>query len=166
MVVFENVGELCGNKFQELLESYSINAQPTMVKHSQANGVVERMHLTMGDMVCTMTVTVAKDDPIRIQDEIQTMLNAVAWGLHITASTVLRITLGEAIYGCDMIFNFMVRANWGMIQKRRQQMAIKNNKRENDGHKPFEYKPELKVLIRTEQYSIAIRRFHQNHKYP
>ena len=151
-VIFDNGGEFCGDEFQELLESYSIKAQPTTVKNPQANGVVERMHLTMGDMLRTMTVTVAKDDPIRTQDEIQTMLNAVAWGLRTTASTITQVTPGQTIYGRDMIFNFKMRANWGMIQKRRQQLAIKNNNRENSKRKPFEYKPGMKVLIVHKRY--------------
>ena len=68
-VVFDSGGELCGDKFQELLKSYSIKAQSTMVKKPQGNRVIERMHLKIGELSRKMTVTVAKDNPIRIQDE-------------------------------------------------------------------------------------------------
>ena len=110
------------------------------------------MHLTLADILRTMTVAVANDDPVRIQDGIQTMLNTAAWGLRTTASTITKITPGQAIYRRDMIFNFMVRANWGMIQQQRQQLAIKNNKRENSGRKMFIYEPGMKVLIVSKKY--------------
>ena len=49
--IHDNGGEFTGNEFQELLQSYGINALSTTVKHSRANFVAERVHLTMADML-------------------------------------------------------------------------------------------------------------------
>ena len=52
-VIFDNGGESTGREFQELLDSYGIKAIPTTVKNLRANSHVERMHLTMGDILRT-----------------------------------------------------------------------------------------------------------------
>jgi hypothetical protein len=54
-VVFDNGTEFTGSEFQELLNSYGIKPVPTTVRNPKSNGVIERVHLTMGDMLRTMT---------------------------------------------------------------------------------------------------------------
>ena len=53
-VIYDNGSEFMGFEFQELLESYGIEPQPTTIKNPQANSVIERLHLTLGDQLrCT-----------------------------------------------------------------------------------------------------------------
>jgi len=54
-VVYDNGTEFTGQEFQELLESYSVKPIATTVRNPRSNGVIERVHLTMGDMLQTMT---------------------------------------------------------------------------------------------------------------
>jgi hypothetical protein len=54
-VVYDNENEFVGQEFQELLESYGIKPVATTIRNPKSNGVVERVHLTMGDMLWTMT---------------------------------------------------------------------------------------------------------------
>ena len=49
--VYDNGSEFVGNEFQELLNDYGIEAKPTTVKNPQANSVVERLHLSIADML-------------------------------------------------------------------------------------------------------------------
>ena len=51
-VIFDNGNEFLGKDFQELLESYGIEAVPTTIKNPQAN-YVERVHQTLGNMLRT-----------------------------------------------------------------------------------------------------------------
>jgi len=44
---FDNGAEFIGQEFQELLHSYGITPKPTTAKNPQANGIIERVHLTM-----------------------------------------------------------------------------------------------------------------------
>ena len=52
-VVCNNGGEFVGEEFQELLRSYAVEQVPTTVANPQSNGIKERMHLTMADMLRT-----------------------------------------------------------------------------------------------------------------
>ena len=53
--VYNNGSEFIVFKFQELLRSYGIKLVPSTVKNPQANSPVERMYLTMVDMLRTST---------------------------------------------------------------------------------------------------------------
>jgi transposase InsO family protein len=65
-----------GQEFQELLHSYGIKAVPTTVKNPRSNGVIERVHLTMGDMLRNMTFS--GNDWFQ---DLQCTLDAVAWAV-------------------------------------------------------------------------------------
>jgi transposase InsO family protein len=54
-VVFDHAAEFTGQEFQKLLKSYGIKAVPTTVRNPRSNGIIKRVHLTMGDILRTMT---------------------------------------------------------------------------------------------------------------
>ena len=132
VVVYDNGKEFIGEEFQELLESYNIRGVPTTVKNPQSNGIVERMHLTLADMLHTMTVILDEDCPIKINDAIETMMQATAWSLRTTISTVTNVSPGMVFFGRDMIFNFQMQINWQQIAQKRNKLARMDNARENN----------------------------------
>ena len=151
-MIYDNGKEFVGEEFQELLESYNIKGVPTTVKNPQANGVVERMHLTLADMLRTMTVIVDEECPIKINDAIDTMLQSSAWSLRTTVSTVTNVSPGMAVFNRDMIFNFKMRVNWQQVEKKRDQLAHKDNVREDSKRMPYEYTVGEKILIVNKRY--------------
>jgi len=152
VVVYDNGGEFCGVEFQELISSYSIKGVPTTVRNPQANGCLERMHLTAADMMRTMTLEVNEECQIRIDDAISTMIQAVAWGLRTTVSTVTQMSPGGAVFNRDMIFSFRMRADWEAVERKRNQLAIVGNNRENKKRMQYEYSVGEKVLIVRKSY--------------
>ena len=50
-VVYDNRSQFTGQEFQELLESYGIKPLATTIRNPRSNGVIERVHLTMGGML-------------------------------------------------------------------------------------------------------------------
>jgi transposase InsO family protein len=75
-VVHDNGKEFMGCEFQELLESYSIKSKPTTVKNPTANGIVERIHGTLGEQ---LRATVFSDD---WSNDINTLIQACAFALR------------------------------------------------------------------------------------
>ena len=49
-VVFDNGSEF-KLYFQHLLDTYGVTKKPTVVKNPQANGILERVHQTLGNML-------------------------------------------------------------------------------------------------------------------
>jgi len=54
-VTHDKEGEFIGQDFQELLQSYVNCAAPTTVKKTQEKALVNRVHLTMGNILLTST---------------------------------------------------------------------------------------------------------------
>jgi transposase InsO family protein len=75
-VVFNNSNKFMCSEFQELLSSYGIKPVPTTVRNPKSNGVIEQVHLTMGDMLRTMTFSGADWFP-----DMQRALNAIMWAV-------------------------------------------------------------------------------------
>ena len=146
-MVFDNGGEFTGLEFQELLSSYAITARPTTVRNPQSNAVIERMHLTMADMLRTVSINVQDENEDEIKTEIDNVFQAVAWSLRTTVSTVTKVSPGQVVFGRDMIFDFKIRANWEAIEKRRLEIAQRNNVRENRNRIAHDYKRNDKILL-------------------
>jgi transposase InsO family protein len=78
-VVYNNGTEFTGQEFQELLKSYGIKPVATTIRNPKSNGVVERVHLTMGDMLRTMIFSGSN-----WMADMQRALDAVAWAIRTT----------------------------------------------------------------------------------
>jgi transposase InsO family protein len=79
-VVYDNGSEFTRQEFQELLESYGIKPLATTIRNPWSNGVIERVHLTMGGML--RTITFSGSDWL---NDMQRTLDAVAWAVRMTA---------------------------------------------------------------------------------
>ena len=103
-------------------------------------------------MLHTMTVIVDEECPIKINDAIDTMVQSAVWSLRTTISTVTNVSPGMAVFGRDMIFNFNMRVNWNQVEKKRDQVARRDNVRENSKRLPYEYTVGEKILIVNKRY--------------
>jgi hypothetical protein len=67
-----------------------------------------------------------------------------------TYHTTLQATPWQLVFGRDMIHNIALRANWGQIQKRKQEIINKSNQKENkkESQIPYEYKVGDQAVLR------------------
>jgi hypothetical protein len=106
-VIFNNGSEFVGQEFQELLESYGIKPVPTTAKNPKSNGVIEGVHLTMGDMLRTMTFSGTD----WFQD-LQQTLDAVAWAVRTTINPNIKNSPCHLAFHHDMIFHQPIAVSW------------------------------------------------------
>ena len=147
VVVFDNGGEFIGREFQELLCSYGVERKPTTVLNPQSNGIKERMHLTMADMLRTMTITVHDDLDETWRTKLEAAMQAIAWALRTTVSAGIKYSPANLALGRDMILNQTVQVNWETIRNQRERKAVQDNARENTTRKEYEYKEGQKCWI-------------------
>ena len=155
--MFDNGGEFIGREFQELLCSYGVERKPTTVLNPQSNGIKERMHLTMADMLRTMTITVHDDLDETWRTELEAAMQAIAWALRTTVSAGIKYSPANLALGRDMILNQTVQVNWETIRNRRERKAVQDNARENTTRREYEYKEGQKCWI-------VKNRFERKHK--
>jgi hypothetical protein len=99
---------------------------PTTVHNPKSNGVIERVHLTMGDMLRTITCT-GTDWML----EVQRTLDAVAWAIRTTISPELKYSPCHFAFSQDMLFCCTVSIDWAHIHNVKANQAITCNVKEN-----------------------------------
>jgi hypothetical protein len=77
--------------------------------------------------------------------DIDTFLTNVAWALHSTYHTVLKASLGAAIFGQDMLFDIPFLADWNKIGDYRQCQTDLNTELQNGTCKDWDYQVSNKV---------------------
>jgi transposase InsO family protein len=141
-VVFDNGGEFMGGEFQELLASYGVKPVPTTVRNPKSNGVIERVHLTMGDMLRTITFT-GTDWML----EAQRTLDAVAWAIRTTINPELKYSPCHLAFSQDMLFRQAVSIDWTHVHQSRNNQTKASNNKENKTRVEKLYSIGDKVLI-------------------
>ncbi len=53
--IHDNGGEFIGAAFIHALKTNEVHDVPTMIKNPQSNAICERMHQTVGNILCTLT---------------------------------------------------------------------------------------------------------------
>ncbi len=79
--------------------------------------------------------------------DIDTFIDNAAWAIRSTYHTVLKASPGAAIFGCDMLFDIPLIADWKQIGEHRQRQTDLGNERENKTRVDYDYKVGEKVLI-------------------
>jgi hypothetical protein len=130
--------------FEYLCDSYGITRKPTTVKNPRANGILERVHQVLGQMLRTAELDMA--DSVT-PDDVDVFLDNAAWAIRSTYHTVLQASPGAAIFGRDMLFDIPFIADWHKIGDRRQLLTDRGNQRENAKRIDYDYKVGDKVLV-------------------
>ncbi len=101
--------------FKYPCESYGIKRRPTTVKNPWANGILERAHQVLGQMLPTAELDMANSVT---PDDIDVFLDNEAWAIRSTYLTVLKASPGAAIFGWDMLFNILFVADWWKLESK------------------------------------------------
>jgi hypothetical protein len=98
--------------FEYLCESCGIKRKPTTIKNPPANGILERVHQVLGQMLCTAELDMA--DSVT-PDDVDVFLDNAAWAIRSTYHMVLKASAGTAIFRRDMLFDIRFMADWYKI---------------------------------------------------
>ena len=116
--IHDNGGEFIGSDFQELLDSYGVESKPTTVKNPQSNGLHERIHLVICEMLRVQSLYVPKESTA--EKEINRILQCTSWAMRTTPNMITKYSPGNIVFDRDMIFHKTVVANWELIKSIRR----------------------------------------------
>ena len=108
--IHDNGGEFIGQGFVELLQSYGVDPKPTTVKNPQSNGLHERKHLVLCEMLRSQKLYVPKESIAR--REINRVLQSAAWAMRTSIHMITKYSPGQLIFQRDMIIHKKVIADW------------------------------------------------------
>jgi hypothetical protein len=118
-----------------------------MIKNPQANAILERLHRVLAQMLHTAELDMAETVT---PDDAHVFLDKAAWAIRSTYHTVLKASLGMAIFGPDMLVDIPFIADWKKIGDYRQRQTDLNTARENSKRANYDYKVGDKVLLTEE----------------
>jgi hypothetical protein len=140
----DNGTEFVSAEFQELLQSYGIQSKLTTVKNPQANGILERTHQVIGNLL-RFSHLIAQDlDTVSAQQE---LLMPVMWAINTTFHTTLKASPAQLAFSRDMILPTSFAANWYAINSRKQAQSQSAADAKNRKRIPHEFCINDKVLI-------------------
>jgi hypothetical protein len=122
--------------------------KPTTVKNPRVNGILERVHQVLGQMLCTAELDMANSVTL---DDVDVFLDNTAWAICSTYHTVLNASPDAAIFGRDMLFDILFMADWHKIGEQRQSLTNRGNQRKNAKRIHYDYKVGDKVLLIKEE---------------
>jgi len=142
----DNGGEFIGPEFQELLYNWAISHACTTARNPAGNGVVERMHLTIGNSLRVLL----KDNICQTQREAHNLLErALSSALHSVRCNVSESTNyspGDLVFQRNMFHNVKLEIDMNPINERRQLRVDKDAIRANAKRYSYDYKVGDRVL--------------------
>jgi transposase InsO family protein len=132
------------NVFDEMRRNYGMKKRVSTAYNPQANGIVERVHLVLGDALRTFELHEREMD---VNDPWSSFLASAAFAIRSTYHTTLKATPGQLVFGRDMLLPIKFKANWAEIKARRQEEMRRNNERENKGRRAHDYKVGDQILL-------------------
>jgi hypothetical protein len=141
----DNGTEFVSAEFQELLQSYGIRSKLTTVKNPQANGILERTHQVIGNLLRSSRLIAQDLNTVSAQQE---LLMPVMWAINTTFHTTLKASPAQLAFSRDMILPTSFAANWYAINSHKQAQSQSAADAENRKRIPHEFRINDKVLIR------------------
>ena len=145
-ITYDNGSEF-KKDFQSLCNEYDLNKHPTTVKNPQSNGIVERVHQVINNMIRCFDLNHLDLDP---NNPFGDIVARIGWAVRSTYHTTLQATPGQLVFGRDMLFDIDFTADWHQIYNRKQTLINKNNYRENSKRLDYEYNVGDKVTIKAD----------------
>jgi hypothetical protein len=129
--------------FDKMRQNYGMKKKPSTSYNPQSNGIIERVHQVLTDILRTFELEKKELDE---RDPWGPFLATVGFAIRSSYHTTLGATPGQLVYGRDMILPMPYEADWELIKSRRQAEINRSNAKENKTRVPHEYKPGDKVM--------------------
>ena len=148
--------EICMDKGQEfagevaaaLKNNFGFERKTITTQNPQSNGIIERIHQVVGDMIRTRAICSKHD-----LDEhfgFHGVLAAVRDAVRCIVHTTTQATPTQLVFGRDALLNISFEADWQCIKQRKQHRIVQNNKAENAKRRDHTYHPGDEVMVKAD----------------
>jgi hypothetical protein len=112
-----------------MCDNYGVKEKPSTNYNPQSNGIVEQVQQVLGNALPTLELENKELEP---NDPWGHFLSAAAWAIRSTVhTTLLDATLGQFVFGRDMLLPIQLKTDWARIRQRKQDIINVNNHKEN-----------------------------------
>jgi hypothetical protein len=93
----------------------------------QSNGIVERLHAVLNNMLRTHRFSETEMD---VDDPWSDILSSTAFAIWAGCHRILEATPGQLVFNRDMIHPLKFHADWAYIAQKQRKQIVKDNQRE------------------------------------
>ena len=140
--------EYTGAAFQSMLLRNGIQSVPTTAKNPQANAVIERVHLTIANMVRTELCDVPQNTVATAIEIVDRILASAQYAARVSIHRTMEISPGAMVFNRDMILPIPLIANYNLIREKKQIAIDEANRKENLRRRFKDYVVGDKVMIK------------------
>ena len=126
-VIMDNGSEF-KKDFEPILKDYNIKISKTTIKNPRANGVLERLHQVVSNMLRCLDLPNMILNP---EDPWPAVLASVAYAVRCAHQRTYDASPTQLVFGRDMILPITHHVEWDLLSQRRQQLVDKSNINEN-----------------------------------
>ena len=118
-IIYERGGEFLGYEFKNILieDKYGTKNKPDSPGNPQVNATIERIYQVLGNLVRTYNL---QESYVDDTDPFMGILNTAAFAVQSTYHRKKDKSLGQLVFGRDMILPINHVANWRYIRKHKQ----------------------------------------------
>ena len=131
---------------KDLIDNYGLKRKPSTEYNPQSNGIVERVHQVLGNVLRAFELEERDLDDSNPWDE---FLTAAAYAIRSTHHTTLQASPAQLVFGRDMLLPVKFVADWTRIQLQKQKQIDRSNERENKSRIDHKYSRGDCVLLTT-----------------
>lgn len=135
--------------FQNMLHRNQITSAPISVKNPQSNGIVERLHQTIGNALRTQLYSNPPLTLEQAQDKMKYALSTAAYATRVAVHRSLGVSPGAMVFLRDMVLNIPLIADLEQIRQKRQVIIDDAVRRQNLKRTAYDYQPGQQVLLLT-----------------
>ena len=129
---------------------YGIDRKIITTRNPQSNGMVERIHQVIGNMLNTRAI---EGKQSLDKDYVWAgVLSAIRQAVRCLVHTTNRATPTQLVFGRDALLNISFEADWQYIKERKQHRIVQNNKRENARRLDHTYRQGDQVMIKDDPH--------------
>lgn len=130
--------------FDDLISTYGLTKHNTTAENPQSNGIVERVHQVLADILRTFEL---EEGVLDAFEPWRRFLTAAAFAIRSTYHTTLEATPAQLVYGRDMFLPIKFNVDWAELRMKRQAQMSKDNARENSKRVDYKFTIGDKVLL-------------------
>ena len=99
---------------------YGIKVRPITARNPQANHILQQVHQTIGNIICTFKV---QKMVLEHNDPWAGILASTMFAIRATVHTTTQHSPAQLVFGRDSILNTRHEADWQLIESRQQTLS-------------------------------------------
>ena len=149
--IHDNGNEFVAPPFKQLLQHMGITNVTTTVKNPQANSIIERMHLSFGQILRAILAETKLSNNEQRSDLLNSFIDSALasslYAINCAIHSTTHVSPASLVFQRDMVLPIQCITNWEIIRLKKQQRAQHNNFLENLRRRPFTYTPNMEVMV-------------------